>query len=129
MHVTIRNPVRREVQIQGKRRVRELLKELDLNPESHIVIRLAPAGDMRRVVAAAEGARRFLGMDRVSTQELGALFDFVQWPKPRNFLQTLRNAGRSDFRWLQRVPGSSGYYSVTDQGRREIISEDLEQTS
>jgi len=39
MHVTIRNPVRREVQIQGKRRVRELLKELDLNPESHIVIR------------------------------------------------------------------------------------------
>ena len=39
MNVTIRNPVRREVQVQGKRRVRELLKELDLNPESHIVIR------------------------------------------------------------------------------------------
>ena len=39
MNVTIRNPVRREVQVQGKRRVRELLKELALNPESHIVIR------------------------------------------------------------------------------------------
>ena len=90
--------------------------------------KLATVGDMRRVVAAAEGARQFLGMDQVSTQELGALFDFVQWPKPRNFLQTLRNAGRSNFRWLQRVPGSSGYYSVTDQGRREIISEDPEQT-
>jgi sulfur carrier protein len=39
MHVTIRNPVRREVHVQGKRRVRELLKDLHLNPESHIVIR------------------------------------------------------------------------------------------
>ncbi len=86
--------------------------------------RLAPIGDMRRVVVAAEGARRFLNMDRVSSQELGPLFDFVQWPRPRNFLQTLRNAGRSNFRWLQRAPGNSGYYSVTEQGRREIMPAD-----
>ena len=39
MKVTIRNPVRREVEFSGKRRVKELLSELDLNPESHIVIR------------------------------------------------------------------------------------------
>ncbi len=39
MNVLIRNPIRREVQLQGKRRVKRLLEELDLNPESHIVIR------------------------------------------------------------------------------------------
>ena len=85
---------------------------------------LAPVGDMRRVVVAAEGARRFLNMDRISSQELGPLFDFVQWPRPSNFLQTLRNAGRSNFQWLQRAPGNSGYYSVTEQGRREIMPAD-----
>ncbi len=84
---------------------------------------LDPISDMRRVVVAAEGARRFLDMKHVSAQELETLFDFVQWPKPTNFVQTLRNAGRSNFRWLQRIPGRSGYYSVTDQGLREIIPE------
>jgi sulfur carrier protein len=39
MDVIIRNPVRRELRIEGRRRVKQLLKELDLNPESHIVIR------------------------------------------------------------------------------------------
>ena len=83
----------------------------------------SPVGDMRRVVVAAEGARQFLGLNRVSSQELGTLFDFVQWPRPKNFVQTLRNAGRSNFQWLQRTPGSAGYYSVTDQGRKEIVQE------
>ncbi|MBM3924883.1 MAG: MoaD/ThiS family protein [SAR202 cluster bacterium] len=39
MKIIIRNPVRREVQLQGKRRVIQLLKDLNLSPESHIVIR------------------------------------------------------------------------------------------
>ena len=39
MDVIIRNPVRRELRIEGRRLVKQLLKELDLNPESHIVIR------------------------------------------------------------------------------------------
>ena len=39
MDVIIRNPVRRELQVEGRRKVKQLLKELDLNPESHIVIR------------------------------------------------------------------------------------------
>ena len=85
---------------------------------------MAPSGDMRRVVVAAEGAKRFLDMDKVSAQELGPLFDFLQWPRPKDFVQTLRNAGRSAFQWLERSPGNSGYYSVTDQGRREIIIEE-----
>ena len=85
---------------------------------------MAPSGDMRRVVVAAEGAKRFLDMNRISAQELGPLFDFLQWPRPKDFVQTLRNAGRSAFQWLERSPGNSGYYSVTDQGRREIIIED-----
>ncbi len=90
---------------------------------------MAPSGDMRRVVVAAEGAKRFLGMDKISAQELGPLFDFLQWPRPKDFVQTLRNAGRSAFQWLERSPGNSGYYSVTDQGRREIIIEEMEETA
>ena len=39
MKIIIRNPVRREIEFQGKRRVSQLLKDLDLSPESHIVIR------------------------------------------------------------------------------------------
>ena len=85
---------------------------------------MAPSGDMRRVVVAAEGAKRFLDLDKISAQELGPLFDFLQWPRPKDFVQTLRNAGRSAFQWLERSPGNSGYYSVTDQGRREIIIEE-----
>ena len=85
---------------------------------------MAPSGDMRRVVVAAEGAKRFLSLDKISAQELGPLFDFLQWPRPKDFVQTLRNAGRSAFQWLERSPGNSGYYSVTEQGRREIIIEE-----
>ena len=88
--------------------------------------RLDPAGDMRRVVVAAEGARRYLAMNRVSSRELESLFNTVGWPNPANFLHTLRNAGRSTFRWLQRVPGNSGYYTVTVRGRRQILPQEVE---
>lgn len=82
---------------------------------------LTPLGDMRRVIAVTEGARQFLGIVQVSCRELEALFDALQWPKPKDFILTLRNAGRSKFRWLQRVPGHSGYYTITDLGRQEIL--------
>ena len=39
MKVTIRNPIRRELEIDGSLKVHQLLAQLDLNPESHIVIR------------------------------------------------------------------------------------------
>ena len=39
MKVRIRNPQRREVEVTGRRRVADLLRELGLNPEAHIVIR------------------------------------------------------------------------------------------
>ena len=38
MKVILRNP-RREVEVGGRRRVRELLKELDILPETVLVIR------------------------------------------------------------------------------------------
>lgn len=38
MKVILRNP-RREVEVAGRRRVRELLKELDILPETVLVIR------------------------------------------------------------------------------------------
>ncbi len=76
-----------------------------------------PLGDMRRVVVAAEGASRFLGMTGVDAEGLGRLFDLAGWPRASNFIHTLRNAARSKFRWLERVPGRAGHYSVTDVGR------------
>ena len=82
---------------------------------------LSPMGDMRRLVAAAEGARRFLGMDRVSEGELGRLFDLAEWQRPADFVQTLRNAARSKFRWLERVSGTTGYYAVTPKGRDQVV--------
>ena len=81
---------------------------------------ISPLGDMRRVVVVAEGARRFLGMESVSEGELGRLFDLAGWRPSGDFLQTLRNAARSKFRWLERVPGSTGYYSVTPTGRDNV---------
>lgn len=80
-----------------------------------------PLGDMRRVVVAAEGASRYLGMDGVDAEELGRLFDLAAWPRAHNFVQTLRNAARSKFGWLERVPGRAGYYSVTDLGRATAL--------
>ena len=83
-------------------------------------ISLSPMGDMRRVVVAAEGARRFLGMQSVSEAELERLFDIAGWHRAPSFLQALRNAARSKFRWLERVPGNPGYYFVTDAGRETV---------
>lgn len=80
-----------------------------------------PMGDMRRVVVAAEGASRFLGTATVDADELGRLFDLVAWSRPHSFTQTLRNAARSKFRWLERIPGRSGHYTVTDLGRTTAL--------
>ncbi len=82
---------------------------------------LAPIGDMRRLVVAAEGARRFLNVESVSENELGALFDMAGWRQPGNFLQSLRNAARSKFGWVERVPGTTGYYAITQVGRDSVI--------
>ena len=90
----------------------------------HMCISLSPVGDMRRVVAAAEGAGRHFGLSRVSEKELGPLFDLAGWPRPADFLQTLRNGARRKFRWLERVPGSTGYYTVTDSGRERVLGRD-----
>ena len=75
------------------------------------------------VVVAAEGARRFLSMDSVDATDLERLFDLAGWRSPHSFIQTLRNAARSKFRWLERLPGRSGRYAVTDLGRATILSE------
>ena len=82
---------------------------------------LAPVGDMRRVVVAAEGARAYLELDAVSEEELVYLFDLAGWRRPNDFLQTLRNSARSTFRWLERTPGRAGYYSVTSTGKAAVI--------
>ena len=76
-----------------------------------------PVGDMRRVVVAAEGANRFLGMESVDSTALANLFELAGWRLPHNFTQTLRNAARGKFQWLERIPGRAGRYSVTPIGR------------
>ena len=82
-----------------------------------------PMGDMRMVVAAAEAANRFLSMDSVDAPGLERLFGLVGWRSPHSFIQTLRNAARSKFRWMERLPGRSGRYTVTDLGRAIILGE------
>ena len=81
----------------------------------------SPMGDMRRVVVAAEGASRILGMTSVDAEDLARLFDMAGWRSAHNFTQTLRNAARDRFRWLERVPGRAGRYSVTDIGRSATL--------
>ena len=81
-----------------------------------------PMGDMRRVVVAAEGAIRYFRTDGVSAEDLGRLFDLAGWRKPNNFTQTLRNAARAKFGWLERIPGRSGRYAVTDLGRSVAVN-------
>ncbi len=83
--------------------------------------RIAPTGDMRRTVVAIEGAKRYLGAASVSGEDLGRLFDLAGWMRPADFLQTLRNAARNKFGWLERVPGKPGHYVVTAQGRAAVI--------
>jgi len=80
-----------------------------------------PLGDMRRVVVAAEGANRHFGVDGVNAEELGWLFDVAGWRKPGNFTQTLRNAARSKFGWLERIPGRSGRYAATTLGLSKTL--------
>ena len=82
-----------------------------------------PLGDMRRVVVAAEGASQILGMTSVDAEDLGGLFDLAGWFRPHNFTQTLRNAARDKFRWLERVPGRAGRYAVTEPGRSVTLGD------
>ena len=82
-----------------------------------------PMGDMRRVVVAAEAAHRFMGMASVDAAELARLFALAGWQLPHDFTQTLRNAARGKFRWLERVPGRTGRYSVTGLGRSVTLGE------
>ena len=83
----------------------------------------SPLGDMRMVAVAAEGARRYLSMDSVDSSDLERLFDLAGWRSPHSFIQTLRNAARSKFRWLERLPGRSGRYTVTNLGRATTLPE------
>ena len=80
-----------------------------------------PLGDMRRAVVAAEGAGRHFGVDGVNADDLGWLFDLAGWRRPGKFTQTLRNAARSKFGWLERIPGRSGRYAATPLGLSKTL--------
>ena len=84
-------------------------------------LEISPVGDMRRVVVASWAADRFLGTKFISDKELPHLFDLAGWRRPDSFIQTLRNSARSKFRWLERLHGRAGYYSVTDIGIQAVI--------
>lgn len=96
-------------------------------PDEHEFIafcqRVSPLGDMRRVVVAAEAAHRHLGIRSVDPDELERLFTLAGWPIPHSFVQTLRNAARTKFRWLERISGKAGHYRVTDTGRSIVLGE------
>ena len=96
-------------------------------PDEHEFIafcqRVSPLGDMRRVVVAAEAADRHLAVKSVDPDELSRLFTLAGWPIPHSFVQTLRNAARSKFRWMERIPGQLGHYRVTNAGRKIVLGE------
>ena len=54
-------------------------------------------------------------------RDLGLLFDLAGWRRPGNFTQTLRNAARSKFGWLERIPGRSGRYAATPLGLSKTL--------
>ena len=85
--------------------------------------RVNPLGDMRKVVVAAEAAHRYLNVGSVDPDELERLFTLIGWPIPHSFVQTLRNAARTKFRWLERIPGRPGHYKVTNTGRSIVLGE------
>ena len=97
------------------------------SPDDHEFIafcqRVNPLGDMRRVVVAAEAADRHLAVKSVDPDELSRLFTLAGWPIPHSFVQTLRNAARSKFRWMERIPGQLGHYRVTNAGRKIVLGE------
>ncbi len=98
-----------------------------MTPSEHEYIafcqRVNPLGDMRRVVVAAEAAHRYLNISSVDPDSLAHLFTLAGWPIPHSFVQTLRNAARTKFRWLERIPGLSGHYKVTNTGRSIVLGE------
>ena len=96
---------------------------LDENDFVAFCHQVSPLGDMRRVVVAAEAADRYLGIASVDPDELTRLFRLAGWSLPHNFVQTLRNAARSKFRWLERIAGQSGHYRVTDTGRSIVLGD------
>lgn len=98
-----------------------------MTPSEHEYIafcqRVNPLGDMRRVVVAAEAAHRYLNITSVDPDSLENLFTLAGWPIPHSFVQTLRNAARTKFRWLERISGLSGHYKVTNTGRSIVLGE------
>ena len=105
----------------------ETMSPSDMSPSEHEYIafcqRVNPLGDMRRVVVAAEAAHRYLNIASVDPDGLEHLFTLAGWPIPHSFVQTLRNAARTKFRWLERIPGLSGHYKVTNTGRSIVLGE------
>jgi hypothetical protein len=62
-------------------------------------------------------------MASVDASELATLFGIAGWPVPHSFTQTLRNAARGKFQWMERVPGRAGRYLVTGVGRSVTLGE------
>ena len=75
------------------------------------------------MVVAAEAAHRYLNITSVDPDGLEHLFTLAGWSIPHSFVQTLRNAARTKFRWLERIPGLSGHYKVTNTGRSIVLGE------
>ena len=71
--------------------------------------------------APATKLLELISTKQVSPVELTQLFEWLKWEQPPSFLQTLRNTSRSNYRWMQNVPGGSGYYVVTERGRQTVI--------
>ena len=76
-------------------------------------------------MVAAEAAHRYLQVASVGADELSRLFNLAGWPIPHSFVQTLRNAARKKFQWMERVPGRAGHYRLSNTGRSIVLGENV----
>ena len=74
-----------------------------------------PRNDMERVTVLAYYAKEYRDIPEVSEDELSPLFNEVGGQLPKAVMQTLRNAARKKYSYLE-SSGKKGYYRITNTG-------------
>ena len=74
-----------------------------------------PRNDMERITVLGYYAKEYRSIPEVSESELAPLFNEVGGQLPKDIMQTLRNAARKKYSYLEST-GRKGYYRITNIG-------------
>jgi hypothetical protein len=86
-----------------------------------------PKNDMEKVTIAAFYAKEYRGKDEITEEDVRRLLNEAGERKlPRNVANTLNNAARANYGYLERVKGKRGSYEVTNAGQN-LVNYDLEE--